>query len=81
MNDKIERLSKLIQSMYLSEFNHHDANRLAEALFEKGWIHHSDAVNYVEYCGHCDKGIYKHSDTPKPCPKCNGLLVVLKGAN
>lgn len=58
MNDKIERLANIIHVSELCKKGNADyqwsirrqrKNDLAQSILDAGFIHHSDAVDYVEY--------------------------------
>lgn len=91
MNDKIERLAKDLKDIqniptdYLGTYFPYKFEGIAENLINKGYIHHSDAVDYVKKCNRCygSNGIVSGEKDGKfiqvQCPICKGKGVVLKG--
>lgn len=74
MTDPVERLAKEIESFYNRNLMKDIRDKgLAICLNESGYIHKSDAVNYVELCQRCHG-----ADVTGYCPDCHGLGIVNK---
>lgn len=86
MNDNIERLAKEIAFCTRGRIVVDEQDRCAARYLNRnGFIHHSDAVNYVEVCQICYGNTAWYDATGKErydkCPACQGRGTVLKGEN
>lgn len=78
MTSPVERLAKKIREVspfLLGDFISH---AIAQMIVRKGWIHKSQAVEYVEFCKNCSgKGRFEGLDDLE-CDDCHGKGIVLK---